>query len=209
VAGIDVQKKHLVMTIWYFLQKRMLAFAGFVEFADLPDLFDRYRITTCTIDLNPETRMVNAAKEKLPQLYSCDFLTGLRGHHTEFTVDRVARHIKVHRTVMCDRVMMEFQTKAMGLPLNARGLAHGEFYKQMQVPVRALKEVSGQPYAYWTDESSGHAFDFFMSVLYSLVAELSQPIPRIISMQEETPPDTFGTSIWLSMRRDLFGTPSF
>ena len=102
--------------MYYLNDKRFLAYAGTLDFEDLPNLFERYRVSAAAIDLNPETRKVNEYKEKLPQLFSCEFMTGVRPHANEMKVDRRSQRIVVDRTVMCDHVSAEFQTHHILLP---------------------------------------------------------------------------------------------
>jgi hypothetical protein len=194
-GGIDVGKHALHVSIWWHPGDRPhLAFAGTVgQFEDLAPLFARFHVSAAVIDLNPETRKVRELQAKMPFLWACQFSPGDRSRGFELRKHDDSRTVTVDRTMACDRLLAEVMLQKLVLPTHAEQIDKGVVFQHLQCPARLEQENKGQRYAVWKERDSGHD-DYFMAFLYSMIAGILHPQPRIrdIFGGEAPAPDPWG-----------------
>src|SRR5581483_8549436 len=146
VMGIDVGRKlHVVIRgrfheRWYLLE----AFTA-DSFEDIEPCFRCYNISCCVVDALPETR---EAKRFQEAHHGVVWLAQYTQQGLEPDWSYRDGLIKAPRTLVLDEMLRRFRDRINVLPPEAGTIEGGDYYRQLQAPVRTLElDGWGQPVA--------------------------------------------------------------
>lgn len=128
--------------------------AGKVEhFEELDALMHRYRVASCVIDHQPETRMaMNFANRFDGRIHLCIYGNGASGKTVRMHAEEEHR-VTVDRTSWLDMSLGRFRAETIKLPIDISQ----EYIDHLRAPVRVYKrDQNGNPYGVYENTRDDH-----------------------------------------------------
>ena len=160
VAGIDVHKVYLHVTIFKIVGHKMVMLAArrVKDENSIKDLLIRYNVAVACFDSLPETRMVKRLKED-PQVRHVIFDVQFE---KDFKINKTERKISVNHTAMLDDVFQHVLLRNFVFPHNVKNLESGTFMNEVTSSVR-IDDI-------WMTKNNRDDH-FLFSLGYALLAE--------------------------------------
>jgi hypothetical protein len=167
VMGVDVGSQlHVVIRgrlngRWYLLEAFTVD-----RFDELEECFSCYKIQTCVVDAYPETREAKRFQQAHRDVV---WLAQYKqqGLESEWLKGGLVR---APRTLIIDETMQRFRERINVLPPEPQTLAGGDYWAQLQAPVRTLElDKWGQSFATYTNRRPD---DFAHAEVYATLATL-------------------------------------
>lgn len=134
-------------------------FGKLKDFNELAEVFQRYNISSCVIDAQPERRMaLNFARNFPGRVKVCFFSRGATGKSIITNDDPQEPVISVDRSAWLDQSLGRFKNKSIFLPTDI----NLEYRNQIREPVRVIKkDEKGNPVsAYHTRDNADDHYAF-------------------------------------------------
>ena len=166
VMGIDVGSKLHVVIRGRFNNKWYL-FKAFTadSFEELEPCFSCYRIQCCVVDAYPETREARRFQQAhLGTVWLAQYTQ--QGMGPEWSYKEWV--VRAPRTLILDEMLHRFREHTYVLPPDARTLEDGQYFRQLQAPVRTTEFDSwGHPVATYKHREPD---DFAHAEVYATLA---------------------------------------
>jgi hypothetical protein len=164
---------------------RRLVFCERVSWDELPWLLELYNVDCCVLDINPETHKCQEIQTQAWHkcwIFLCRYNTNSMYPIIRPKFDFENRIVTAERTITMDDVFEDFHCKRIILPVDARAIDHGDFYRQMKASKR-FRDKDGQ--IRWTEgripDHYHHAFNY-NGIAYRIMQ--SQGIGRGFSVKD-------------------------
>lgn len=146
--------------------KRKAEYIGAVKTTqELSELYSRFKVRYCVIDMFPETRTVKEFQAKHSGVWLCKFPPNSSAVAAKvIRKDEDEQILDVDRTQAFDNLVASIRKQELILPKNA-GLID-DYYEQMQAPVRVYDEAKDR-YSWQEGSKADH---YFLAELYDAIA---------------------------------------
>lgn len=160
IAGIDVHKVYLHVTIFKIVANKMVLLAAqrVKDEQQIKNLLLRYNVAVACFDSLPETRMVKRLKED-PQVRHVIFDVQFE---KAFKIDKTERKVSVNHTAMLDDVFQHILLRQFVFPHNVKTIEGGAFLHEVTSSVR-IDET-------WMTKNNRDDH-FLFSIGYAILAE--------------------------------------
>ncbi len=168
VMGVDVGSKLHVVIRGRF-KERWYLFEAFTadNFNEIEPCFRRYNIQCCVVDALPETREARRFQQgHLGTIWLAQYAQ--QGLQPEWSYSEWL--VRAPRTLILDEMLHRFRERAYVLPDDVRAIEDGEYFRQLQAPVRTIElDQWGQPVATYRSRQRD---DFAHAEVYATLAAI-------------------------------------
>jgi hypothetical protein len=159
-----------------------LWFAGEMGFADIEPLMERFNVSCCAIDVQPErTKALELASGSRHGIWPVDYSRHEPGYGV---IEGPPKMIRAHRVDLMDQVAERFRSGQLSVPKEARQVGgrfrqgFGEYYRELMAPQREpFRDHRGNLDYKWDEH--GRDDHYFHAEVYALLAELMRGYYRI------------------------------